>query len=62
MHKSENALHNALQLQCMLDGVGSVRINILGVFNKRWHHFKINKPMFELANSVRFTEYLRLFF
>ena len=27
-----------------------------------WHNFVINKPMFELANSVRFTEYLRAIF
>ena len=26
------------------------------------HNFEINKPMFELANSVRFTEYLRAIF
>ena len=26
------------------------------------HSFEINKPMFELANSVRFTEYLRAIF
>ena len=23
------------------------------------HNFEINKPMFEMAGSVRFTEYLR---
>ena len=34
-------------------------MNILGVFNTLWHNFVINKPKFELANSVRFTEYLR---
>ena len=43
----------------MLDGVGWEWTNILGVFNMQWHNFKINKPMFELANTVRFTEYLR---
>ena len=34
-------------------------MNILGVFNTLWHNFVISKPMFELANSVGFTEYLR---
>ena len=34
----------------------------IGVFNKLWHNFEINKPMFEMANSVRFTEYLRAIF
>ena len=37
-------------------------MNILGVFNTLWHNFVINKPMFELTNSVRFTEYLRAIF
>ena len=57
MHKSQHALHNAMQLQWMLDGVGWM--NILEVLNMLWHNFVINKPMFELANAVRFTEYLR---
>ena len=34
-------------------------MNILGVFIMLWNTFEINKPMFELANSIRFTEYLR---
>ena len=34
-------------------------MNILGVFIILWHNCLINKPMFKLANSVRFTEYLR---
>ena len=61
MHKSQHALHNAVQLQWMLDGVGVGVgwMNILGIFNMLWHNFEINKPMFELANSVRFREYLR---
>ena len=58
MHKSQHALHDAVQLQRMLDGMGFWWMNILGVFNMLWHNFEINKPMFELANSVRFTEYL----
>ena len=37
-------------------------MNILGVSNVLWHIFEINKPMFELANSVRFTEYIRAIF
>jgi len=37
-------------------GVGWM--NILGDFNMLWHNFEINKPMFELSKSVRFTEYL----
>ena len=37
-------------------------MNILGVFNMLWHNCEINKPMFELANTVRFTEYLRAIF
>ena len=35
-------------------------MNILGVFNALWHNFVINKPVIELANSVRFTEYLKV--
>ena len=34
-------------------------MNILGVFNTLRHNFVINKPMFELSNTVRVTEYLR---
>ena len=64
MHKSQHALHNAVQLQWMLDGVegggGGGWMNILGNFHALWHNFVINKPMFELAKSVRFTEYLRV--
>ena len=37
-------------------------MNILGVFNMLWHNFEVNKLMFELAGSVRFTEYLRVIF
>ena len=37
-------------------------MNSFGVFNKLWHSFEINKPMFELAGSVRFIEYLRAIF
>ena len=59
MHKSQHAFHNAVHLQWMLDGVGVGWMNILGVVNTLWHYFVINKPMFESANSVRFTEYLR---
>ena len=33
-------------------------MNILGDFNKLWHHFEINY----LAGSVRFTEYLKVIF
>ena len=43
-------------------GVGWGWMNILGVFNMLWHNFEINKPIFELANTVRFTEYLRAIF
>ena len=42
--------------------MGGGWINILGVFNVIWHNFEINKPMFELAGSVRFTEYLKVIF
>ena len=59
MHESQDALHNAVQLHWMLDRVGWGWMNILGVFNMLWHNFEINKPMFELANTVRFAEYLR---
>ena len=64
MHKSQHVPHNAVQLQRMLDGVGwGWRwMNILGVFNMLLYKFEINKPMFELANPVRFTEYLRVTF
>ena len=62
MHKSQHAFHNAVQLQWMLDGVGWGWINILGVFNMLWLKFEVNKEMFELANSVHFTEYLRTMF
>ena len=37
-------------------------MNILGVFNMLWHNCEINESMFELAGSVRFTEYLRVVF
>ena len=37
-------------------------MNVLGVFNILWHNFEINKTIFELANSVCFTEYLRAIF
>ena len=50
MRKSRHPLHNAMQLQRMLDGVGRGSMNILGVFNMLWHNFEINKPMFGLAN------------
>ena len=56
MHQSQDAFHNAVQMQRMLDGVGRGSINILGVFNMLWHNFEIIKPMFELANSVRFDD------
>ena len=53
-HKSHHALHNAVHLQWLLDGVGSGWMNILGVFNMLGHNFVINKPMLEFATSVRF--------
>ena len=62
MHESQHALHNAVQLQWMLDRVGVGWMNILGVFNTLWHNFEINKPMIEMANTVRFTEYLKTIF
>ena len=61
MHKSQHALHNAVQLQRMLDWVGRGSMNIMGVFNMLWRNFEINKPMFKLANSVRYI-YLRAIF
>ena len=62
VHKSQHALHNAVQLQWMLDGVVWGWMNILGVFNTLWHNCEINKPMFKLANTVRFIKYLRAIF
>jgi len=32
------------------------------VFNMLWHNFEINKTVFEMADFVRFTEYLRAIF
>ena len=64
MHESQHAFQNAVQLQWMLDrvGWGGGWMNILGVFNMLWHNFEINKPMIELVNTVRFTEYLKAIF
>ena len=62
MNKNQHALHNAVQLQWVLDGVEWGWMNILGVFNMLWHNVEINKLMFELTNTVRFIEYLRAIF
>ena len=52
-------LHNAVQLQWMMDRVGVDEH--IGSFQYAiiWHTFVISKPKFGLANSVRFTEYVR---
>ena len=62
VHKTQHAFHIAVQLQWMLDGVRWGWKDILGVLNMLWHKFELNKPMFELASSVRFTEYVRAIF
>ena len=43
MHQSQDALHIAVQLQRMLDGVGSGSMNILGVFNMLWHNCPVRR-------------------
>ena len=72
MHKSKHAFHNAVQVQSMLDGVGwgvdahidhqNLIYHIGHIKITLWQNLKINKPIFELANSARFTEYLRTIF
>ena len=58
MYKSQHALQNAVLLQWMLDRMGWGWMNIFGVIVMLRYTFEINKQMFELANTVRFTEYL----